>query len=199
MNAKYKSIPLVKENIQQYIKDEYNADRITISKEIKDIEPLLQANYGGDNDCTLTSITTIIHSKVKDEPIENIYNTVEKIAKKHGYTSGYGTFSFTVKSIYEKALKEYGLAKSTKWKIIKNIGIKIKDLIWALNDNTPIILNFLSDGRKYQGNHTVLIIGYDIIKVNNKDYYLLKLYDNWNNVITYMDWQKLSYICSVNY
>ena len=199
MSNKFQGIPLTEDNIKEYIKTTYNADHIFLEKRIIAIDPLLQMDYGEANDCTLTSITTIIHHKIKNEPIQNIYNTVEEIAKQHFYNGDFGTLSIMVKPIYEKVLKEYGLTKNTKWKMIKGIAVNIKDIMKTLDTDTPIILNFLSDGRKYQGNHTVLIVGYDIIKVNNKSYYLLRLCDNWNKQITYMDWQKLSCICSINY
>ena len=198
-NKQYEKQPITKQTLNEYLKSQYQNYKIIKSKEITKMEPLLQNDYGGDMDCTLTSITTAIHHKLPTMKPSYIYERVERIAKHHWYKDTYGTFSITVKSIYEEVLTEYGLAKRTKWKLLKGIGITSKELIKALDNDTPIILNFMHDGRKYQSNHTVLLIGYDILTVGKKTYYMFRMCDNWNKEITFLDWQLLSFICSANY
>ena len=53
--------------------------------------PLLQSDYGEANDCTLTSITTVIHSWLPSLDVNMIYNQVENIAKQYGYSGVKGT------------------------------------------------------------------------------------------------------------
>ena len=63
-----------------------------------------------------------------------------------------------------------------------------------------MILNLSTDGRNYYKDHSVLIIGYREIKLsNNKKMFFLKIKDNWTKETTYIDYSKLSVICSINY
>ena len=203
MTQPYDRQLLTDKNIDDYILSTYKGKVSTISQnKLKNINPLLQNDYGLDNDCTLTSITTAIsYYRNNEVKIQEIYDNVEYIAKKYGYTGSFGTFSITVKSIYEKALTYFRCSRTkTKWSVLKPFT-NITKIVKAINDGQPVILNLLNDGRKYYHNHTVLVIGYMGVKINNdKDLkYFLQIYDNWNNEVAYIDWQKLGYIFSVNY
>ena len=100
-------------NLPEYLKKKYKAKEVkeTSSKVLK-ITPLLQNDYGGDCDCTLTSITACInyHRKGQDTP-EQIYNEVEKIAKKYFYRGNIGTMAFFIQKIYDESLKKFPCAK----------------------------------------------------------------------------------------
>ena len=57
------------------------------TNQLKNFRCLDQDHYGEDNDCTLTSLTAVIdfylaHTK----SVPEVYATVEKIARKYGYT-----------------------------------------------------------------------------------------------------------------
>ena len=198
----YDKIPIVNENFDDYILTNYKGKTYTISeKTLKNINPLLQNDFDGNNDCTLTSITTAVsYYRKNDTAIGYIYDNVKSIAKQYGYTDRIGTFSITVKSIYEKVLRYFRCPRKTKWRVLKPFA-NITTIIKSINGNQPVILNLLNDGRKYYHNHTVLVIGYKGIKVNNENElkYFLKIYDNWNKEVTYIDWQKLGYIFSINF
>ena len=79
---------------------------------------------------------------------------------------------------------------------MKGIGFNWDFIKGNLDYNdTPIILNLWKDGRNYYYNHTVLIIGY--AESENKK--MLVVYDNWFKYICYIDYDKLSIICSIQY
>lgn len=165
---------------------------------IPNIIPLLQKDYGETNDCAITSITTVVLYYNKKLTASAIYNIVEKIGKKTRlYNSNlYGTLPFGVKKIYNDALKYFKTPKVIKEGYGKNVGYKYEQIVKHINQNKPIILNIFRDGRKYYNNHTILIVGYMEMQ-NGKQF--LKVYDNWYNAISYVDYQKLSTISSVEF
>ena len=180
-----------KDNLSAYLHQQNYYQKI-----LGNIQPLLQCDYGEANDCTLTSITTVIHSYLPSLSINTIYNQVETIAKRHGYTDIKGTQPIVIKTIYQKALDIFKLPYHVRSKYLKGIGFTwnfIKENFER--GDAPIILNLWKDGRDYYYNHTVLIIGY--LESRNKK--MLAVYDNWFEDISYIDYGKLSTICSIQY
>ena len=161
---------------------------------INNIQSLLQDNYGKGNDCTLTSITTVIKYFLPKENILDIYNEVEKIAKKHGYFGSYGTPSLMISCVYQKSLNKYSINKKIKSYYLKGIGFNFDQIKRDINNHNPVLLNLWKDGRNYYKNHTVLIVGY-LEKNNHK---ILAVYDNWNLGISYIDYDLLSTTSSIN-
>ena len=161
---------------------------------INGVPNLLQNNYGKDNDCTITSITALIKYLQPNREIQAIYNEVEKIAKRHGYTGFYGTPSLMISCVFKKTLKYFQTGLRSKTKILKNIGFTFEDIQAQINNHNPVLLNLWEDGRNYYKNHSVLIVGYFIVN----GYKLLIVYDNWNLGISYIDYNKLSIISSIN-
>lgn len=154
---------------------------------------LLQRDYGGKNDCTLTSITTIIKQLKPGLPTQEIYDKVEAIAKKHGYTGFYGTLNFTIKTIYQKSLKAFDINYNIQSKYLKNVCYNSNTIRTSVDKGYPMLLNMLNDGTGYYKGHTVLIIGY----LELKNDFLLIVLDNWNKDISYIDYNKLSTISSI--
>ena len=58
-----------------------------------------------------------------------------------------------------------------------------------------------SDGRNYYSNHSVLIVGYREYPLNNskKAIRFLIVQDNWNKNVSFIDYDKLSIVSSINY
>ena len=177
-------------NLSQYAPGYRNEE-----KTILDIKPLLQNDYGGDQDCTLTSITTVIKWFKPDVAINTIYNEVERIAKKHLYRLNYSTMSIVMKSLYNQSLRSFGLRQKVCSRYIKDVGYCYNFLKSEINKNHPILLSLWKDGRDYYKNHSVLIVGYVIIG----PYRFLQIYDNWSKGISYIDYDKLSAISSIHF
>ena len=175
-------------NLIQYIKDLYGKANLTRRKVIGGIKPLLQKNYGGEMDCTLTSITTILNNGNPEE----VYKTVEKVAKKCFYNEKRGTSPLFVKSMLDKLTK-----KKSKRGYLKNVGYTWSEIKKVVDSNRPIILSMNNDGRNYYKNHSVTIIGY--VEYNNGSVKMLAVYDNWYSSISYVDYNKLFTVSSINY
>lgn len=180
---------LSNKNLKEYL----GVPKIIQPKIINGITPLLQKNYGGDNDCSLTSITCVINWMTDNININDIYNLVEKNAKRCGYKPNFGTFPTVIQKIYQNSLNYYKIKQKTNSAYLKNIGFNFNTIKSSINQKKPIILNIWKDGRKYYENHTVLIIGY--LEINNK--HLLAVYDNWYSSISYVDFDKMSPISSI--
>lgn len=191
---------IVKSNIDIYVKNTYGEIQNRDSYRIYGVVALLQNDFEGDEDCTLSSITELTRFyKYSGEDTYITYNNIKNIAKKFCYTDNYGTLSLTITSILNKVNQLYNISKKGKGAYLKGIGFNIKTIISNINQRTPMILNMLNDGRGYYKNHSVTIIGYSDFIVNNKHIYMLELHDNWSPISTFVDYQKLSFISSINY
>lgn len=155
---------------------------------------LLQKDYGKANDCTLTSLTFILQN-LRNAPNTNIlsiYSEVEEVASKYGYNGDKnGTNPFMIRKIMSE-LNHSDKAKCAK---VKGIGFNYKKIQDILKKGHYIILNMASDGRGYYKNHSVTVIGWHEYK-NHK---FLAIYDNWSTGVSYIDYDRLSYISSINW
>lgn len=191
-------------NLNRYLNDTYGNCKIVSKKIIYNVPCLLQSNYGKSNDCTLTCITTCISFLLKTltRGFEYVYSKVEKYANQYGYDEQNGTNPLKIKKIYDLAYEEIsGKSRKSYSKYIKNIAVTENIIKKNIDNNNLIILSFASDGRNYYKNHSVTIIGYLDIKYKNntKNNLILAIHDNWNEEVTYIDFKKLSTICSINY
>lgn len=189
--------------VTAYVKDAYDSNIAVpiAAKTISNVKPLLQADYGGDGDCTLTSITTVLLYYLKySKPVEKVYNIVEKYATKFLYNEKYGTIPIFIKAIIDRSSKEVGLNDNSFSKNFKNIGVTWDRIKKLIRDNRPVILSLSDDGREYYASHSITIVGYTEYKIEgNRIVRMLKVYDNWRENIGYVDFEKLGRACCINY
>lgn len=188
--------------ISRYLQDKYPEAKIICFKKLKKVKglnykPLLQNDFGMNNDCTLTALTTIICGMFNEEP-QKVYNIVEKYAKQYGY-NGNGTIPLFIKSIFDKTLKELGINKKTDVDYLKSLGYGFKKVQSLIDNNRPMVLSAFKDGRDYYCNHTIAVIGYALYQVDDSVEPFLLVYDNWNPRICAVDFKILSMISSINY
>ena len=193
-------------NIQDYIAEMYPELFWGTCYEVvlNDIPALLQKDYGEANDCTLTSLTAIgVFLKKKQKTANEIYKVVEHFAKHYGYTGTAGTNPFVIKRIFDSVLTVLSVYKDTKVRYLKNIGYNFSLIKKTLDAGTPLILSMHSDGRQYYQNHSVLIIGYKEYKLSNINTQKIKRFlmvqDNWTKEVSFIDYDKLSIISSINF
>lgn len=192
------------DNIQKYMMETYPELFITIKdisgKRLISIPALLQKDYGGLNDCTLTSMTAFAMFLKQATFANDIYKVIESLAKQYGYTGSKGTNPFLIKRIFDSALIALKIKKETKARFI-NIGYNFNLIKQIIDAGTPIILSMYSDGRNYYSNHSVLIVGYREYPLKNskKAICFLMVQDNWNKNVSFIDYDKLSIISSINF
>lgn len=192
---------ITKNNLKKYLNETYGDHPIQLcsKKQLDNFIPLLQNDYGEANDCTLTSMTAIIFYLSEQKlAIKDIYTAVEKFAKKYGYRGNRGTPYITIRKIFQLALANFKMP-TAYGKYLKNIGYKFSDIRAEIGKCNPIILSLDNDGKNYYDNHSVVIVGYELYKINNKDVPMLIIYDNWARSIAYIDYNKMSRLSSIHY
>lgn len=162
---------------------------------IKNFTYLNQNNYGGSQDCTLTSITAIVYyyNKIKPTsesiPVKDIYSVVEQIAKKYGYNEDRGTSPLVNGKIFQEAMDIVcGIDISAYSKYLKNVCWNWDTIKKSIDVGNPIILSFWKCG-KYK-NHTVTVVGYD------EDSKELIINDNWCVIMRRIKYDDVSFISS---
>ena len=159
------------------------------------IKPLIQDDYGEDNDCSLVSILTILNYKFANLDLNHWYSIVERLAKKYFYTGDNGTLPFFINSIMKRVAPEY----NSHARYLKNIGFNFNTIKKQLDQDNPVIISMMNDGRNFYKNHSVVAIGYNVYKIDNRPIRMLAIYDNWSREVRYMDYERLSMITSINY
>lgn len=187
----YEKQRLSNSNIEKYA----GQPGLTKLKTVPGIKSLLQNDYGEANDCTLTSITCVIRWMRPSVSANDIYNQVEKTAKNYGYKGNYGTPTLVIKGIYQKIINAFGLKKKVHSRYLKNIGFGWNYIKKEIDEHQPVLLNLWKDGRDFYKNHTVLIVGY--LEIAEKRF--LAIYDNWYHGVSYIDYDKLNAICSIDF
>lgn len=193
--------------VEEFLRKEYfpDADIRTIEVYRLNMRSLVQSDYGKSEDCTLTSITSLIdyYTKHKYE-VQEIYDAVEKIALKYGYNGDtYGTINITIKKILGEAYKKFGLKQTAKEKLFKNLGYTYDFIKSRLIMSMPMILSMWNDGRSYYKNHSVTVVGYRIFQLEKDGKSIkcptLMIYDNWAKTTSYLDFTQLGVISSIVY
>lgn len=187
-------------NLKDYLKKTYGGNPVRQHQKILDnFTPLLQKNYGGAGDCTLTSMTAIVNFLSKGKyQIQDIYNCVEKYALKYFYTGETGTPTITTRKIFEEVSKVYKLSKPIA-KYGKELGYTFDIIKQQISYNNPLILSINDDGKNYYKNHSITVVGFEVWKVGNKEIKMIAIYDNWYSSISYVDYDKISYISTIHY
>lgn len=128
VTSEFQGKRLTMANIQEYLQQNYDFGyKLTEVARKQIFAPFfLQENYGKDSDCTLTSILTMVKHRRKDLDTQEVYNYIEKIAKRHLYSGAtYGTIPFSHRAIAQKVFKHFDIEHQFQAKYIKNIGFDI--------------------------------------------------------------------------
>lgn len=166
-------------NLENYLKDTYGELKIKSYKQIPNVKPFLQKDYGGEGDCTLTSILTTTGFYRCELNMNDVYNYIEKVAKKYLYHPNIGTNPFFNKNIVKEVFKYFKIQNPVSSKLIKGIGFNAYTIINEIKNAHPVILSITNDGRSYYKNHTITIVGYNIYEdKNGKEIIIFRVFDN---------------------
>lgn len=190
------NLRLTKINLDTYLKETYGT-RLFYQyggKVLENVKPLIQDEYGEDNDCSLISILTAIKAKKPEIDLEYFYDLIERIAKRYFYKGTFGTLPCFIKPIMKRIIPY-----DASVRYIKGIGFNFHTIKKQIDYNNPVILSVVNDGRDVYKNHSVVIIGYTAYKIDDTMVYVLAVYDNWRKEISYIDYNKLSILSSINY
>ena len=162
-------------------------------KQIQSFVPFLQKSFGNNN-CTLTSIMTVLYNLFNRKyKAKIIYDVVEKNAVKYGYNSkSWGSIPIFTNTVINKSYQDItNKTIKSKVKYFKGIGYNFNSIKKQIDNNNPIILSVYKAG-KYD-THTVIVIGY------NEETNELLIHDNWKILIQKIKYDDISFISSINY
>lgn len=169
---------------------QFIGDKLMVMR-IPTIEPLLQSDYGKDLDCTLTSLTCVLHYVVPTVPIEAIYDIVETHASRMFYNGDkWGTFPIFIRSIFNLALKDLNVKKRTSVSYFAGI-YTFEDIKKQIDRMNPVVLSVWKAGR--YTDHTITVIGY------NPEGKILLVYDNWDKITHELPFNEISFISCINW
>ena len=191
---------LYEHNITSYIRKNYDCNFLDIqNSKLLDVDSFLQKDYGETGDCSVTSIATLLYYLSINHEFIDVYNVVEQVARKYEYRGGKGTNPLRFSRIIKEAAKilDVNLTK-IYGRYFKNVFYTFDEIKDSIDSKMPVLLSFLRDGRKYYNNHSVLIVGYETYKKNDKEYPILYILDNWNKEPSCIDFTKLGFISSIN-
>lgn len=193
---------ITEKNVEQYIAEKFGKNctaRLQSKEVIQGLNPLLQNDYGLAGDCTVTSMTFLLVS-LYHKPVQEVYDIVEAIDKKYGYNGERGTIPLLINSILRQAEQKLN-KKPSKWRsgYIKNVGFNFNTIMKCVKQNKPMILSMTNDGRGYYSNHSVSVVGYAQYVVDNHIQRFLIVYDNWTKEESYIDYDIMWSVCSLNY
>jgi hypothetical protein len=204
-----KNKPICISNAIEYIK---SLDENYETEELKNIYVTFreQDDYGNNEDildCSITSISSLIefcifygYNKKNKEDFQDIYNKIKEYAKeKFIYTTKSGTKTIFINTILKNFNKHYNLNLKSFQKSIKGIGYNFSTIKSVIDTGKPVILSVSSANYGYYKSHTILIRGYIIYKINNKNITLLIINDNWSSGMRFIDYDTISCISSINY
>ncbi len=196
--------PIGNERLLEYLHEEYQFNDLKSLKvnEVTGIKPLLQNDFGGEenpNDCTLTAITTVL-TKYCDKTPQEIYSVVIKYAKKLFYTGKTGTAPPVMRTIMNKVAAELGVKKKAVVLYGKNISFNFASIKKYVDQDKPVMLSMYKDGRQWYDNHSVTIVGYAEYKLDGKKTVrMIKVFDNWYEEIMYVNYDLMHMISSLHY
>lgn len=182
------------DEVKLFLKDEFVVDNVPI---------LLQRDYGKDNDCTITSIATLMSFLTKDDNYGVVYNSVTTNIKPKWAYGSYGTLPFCINKMLNNILKVLGLRnRKSHGRYFKGLGVTINTIKkWLKETKTPIILSLFKANDGYYNYHSVTVVGYYeyVDKYTGNNIVLLKIHDNWSKKTRYIDYKKIHWLCMFNY
>lgn len=190
-------------NVVAYIKKAYKTKiaNVIASRTINDFHPLIQDNYIFIYDYCMASLTAVLSYLIKyRREAQDIYDIVEITGERIFNNNAPETVPIFIKTVADIAAKKIGLNIKSYWGDFKNKGVSWNNIKKLIQNKQPIILSLADDGRDYYKDHSVVVIGYSEYKIDDNDRIrMLKIYDNWRETISYIDFEKLRNSCCINY
>ena len=186
-------------NIDAYLQEQIGTTYVTERRgTIPMNDPLVQINFGEkyDGDCTLTTLTEIWSYYTGIAP-RVIYDEIRAFAESKRFYTKNGTAPIFVNAIN----KHMSDKRKRGSRYFKNIGFNFQTICDKINEGTPVVLNITDDGRGFYKRHTVTVVGYHVFAniYTGKIIPFLLVHDNWKADVSYLDFEKLSVLSSINY
>ena len=140
--------------------------------------------------CSVVAIARLIDyyrqkDNIKSIPdnVATIYKSVEEIAESYGYSDKVGTMPFFISSIAKEAFKKYGVKAKCRGHYIFSFEKHVKR---EIESGRPVIMNI---ARGFYKDHTIVVSGYSIWKIGDKEYPVLRVIDGWKSGYHFLDYE----------
>ena len=193
----------------KYLKDRYKGKITEVCGKSLDVLHDLQSDFAQnerEGNCALVSVTKLVNYylingdiEIKDNSVEEIYQTVKKIAvNKYGY-AGNGIKALYMKPLIEDVFKYYDYKVEVKFNTLTlDFNEQVKK---EIDNNRPIILINTGIFGGYYGAHALPIRGYKVYNVSkrilffkrNKEYPMIEVTDGWEFSNRYIDYDKFKH------
>ncbi len=180
-------------NVAEYMQKQYGQKGIMIKRGraiLMSQQSMEQISGRRTRNCSVVAVTRILdyyrrelHIEAIPDDIHAIYRQVEEIAEAYGYTDKRGTMPFFIAGITREAFKEYGIKAKCRGVYIWSFD---KHVVREIEAGRPLIMNI---ARGFYRDHTVVVAGYNIWKVGDKTYPMLRVIDGWKSGIHYIDYE----------
>lgn len=173
------------------------------SKQMKSFKAFEQNDWGKDSDCTITCIASIFYNYLnKTRPFGEIYKIVESKGYEWGY-GDWGTHAYSMRTIMNKAAKEFGLPSRATAKYGKGVLWNFETIKKGINSGKYIMLSFKDDGRDYYGAHSVNVVGYAQYNVKLEDgkttvEHFIQIRDNWTTEVRWLDYEMVDLVSTLH-
>ena len=140
--------------------------------------------------CSVVAVTRVMdyyrrtrQIKSIPEDIKETYKVVEEVAEAYGYNDKIGTIPLFISGITRESFKQYGVKARCKGVYIWSFE---KQVVNEIQAGRPVIMNI---ARGYYKDHTIVVSGYSIWRVGDKNYPMLRVIDGWKSGYHYIDYE----------
>lgn len=180
-------------DINKYLLEQYGQKGVLVNRGrsiVMDHQSMEQISGRRTRNCSVVAVTRVIDYYRKKyniqaipENIKDTYRLVEEVAESYGYTDKIGTIPFFISAIAKESFSLYGIKTKCRGVYIWTFE---KQVVREIAAGRPVIMNI---ARGYYKDHTVVVTGYSIWRVGNKEYPILRIIDGWRSGYHYIDYE----------
>ncbi len=180
-------------NISKYLMEQYGEKAVFVRRGralFMDQKSMAEISGRVTRNCSVVAVTRVMdyyrktmHLTGIPEDIRELYKMVEEVAESYGYSDKRGTMPFFISAITRESFKQYGYRAKCRGVYIWSFE---KHVVREITAGRPVIMNI---ARGFYKDHTVVVCGYSVWRVGNKEYPILKVIDGWKSGVHYIDYE----------
>ena len=180
-------------NVSKYLMEQYGDKGVFVKRGrsiMMNQQSMAEISGRVTRNCSVVAVTRVMDYYRKKlnlqqipEDIHELYRLVEEVAESYGYSDKRGTMPFFISGITREAFKEYGIKARCRGIYVWSFE---KHVVKEISAGRPVIMNI---ARGYYKDHTVVVVGYSVWRVKDKEYPILRVIDGWKSGIHYIDYE----------
>lgn len=180
-------------NVRKYLMEKYGQQGTLVQRGrpiSMNTQSMAQISGRTTRNCSVVAVTRVMdyyrrtrQIKSIPEDIKETYKVVEEVAEAYGYNDKIGTIPLFISGITRESFKQYGVKARCKGVYIWSFE---KQVVNEIQAGRPVIMNI---ARGYYKDHTIVVSGYSIWRVGDKNYPMLRVIDGWKSGYHYIDYE----------